>query len=75
MVTTTDGHADAIVWTLAAGGTTRLLGFDGDTGAPIFAGGAAGDAMMSASRFVTPIAANGRIFVAADSAVHAFTLQ
>ena len=75
MVTTTDGHADAVVWTLATGGTTRLLAFDGDTGAPVFNGGAAGDAMMSASRFVTPIAAGGRIFVAADSAVHAFTMQ
>jgi hypothetical protein len=75
MVTTSDGHADAIVWTLATGATTRLLGFDGDTGAPIFNGGSAGDAMMSTSRFVTPIAASGRIFVAADAAVHAFTLR
>jgi hypothetical protein len=75
MVTTTDGHAEAIVWTLATGGTTRLLAFDGDTGAPVFAGGGAGDAMMSTSRFVTPIAAAGRIFVAADGAVHAFTMQ
>jgi hypothetical protein len=75
MVTTTDGRADAVVWTLSAGGTTRLLGFDGDTGAPIFDGGGAGDAMMTASRFITPIAAKGRIFVAADAAVHAFTMQ
>jgi hypothetical protein len=75
MVTTTDGHAEAIVWTLATGGTTRLLAFDGDTGAPVFDGGAAGDAMMSTSRFVTPIAAGGRIVVAADGAVHAFTMK
>jgi hypothetical protein len=75
MVTTTDGHAEAIVWTLSAGGTTRLLGFDGDTGAPIFDGSGPSDAMGRSSQFITPIAANGRIFVAADAAVHAFTMQ
>jgi hypothetical protein len=51
------------------------LGFDGDTGAQVFDGGGPGDAMASTSKFVTPIVASGRIFVATDSAVHAFTMQ
>jgi hypothetical protein len=75
IVTTTDGRADAVVWTLATGGTTRLLGFDGDTGAQVFNGGGPGDAMASSSKFITPIVASGRIFVATDTAVHAFTMQ
>jgi hypothetical protein len=75
IVTTTGDGADAMVWSLATGGTTRLLGFDGDTGAQIFNGGGSGDAMTSTSRFVTPMVASGRIFVAANSAVYAFTMK
>jgi hypothetical protein len=72
MVTTTDGQAEAVVWGL---GTTKLMGFDGDTGAVVFNGGAATDSLTPISNFVTPIAARGRIFVATNSAVHAFTTQ
>jgi len=71
IVTTTDGQAEAVVWGLG----TRLMGFDGDTGAVIFNGGAATDALTAISNFVTPIAARGRIFVATNTAVHAFTMQ
>jgi hypothetical protein len=72
MVTTTDGHAQAIVWSL---GGTKLVGFDGDTGATIYSGAAAGDALTVFSKFVTPIVARGRIYVATNTNVHAFTLQ
>jgi hypothetical protein len=71
MVTTTDGHANAIVWTIGAEGDGLLHGFDGDTGAAVFAGG--GVSISGLHRFNTPIAAKGRIFVAADSGVVAFT--
>jgi hypothetical protein len=71
MVTTTDGTNEAIVWSLGS----RLMAFDGDTGAVVFNGGAAGDAPTAMSKFVTPIAVRGRIFVATNSAVHAFTMQ
>jgi hypothetical protein len=70
MVTTTDGHADAIVWSVGADGNGLLRGFDGDTGAVIFDGG--GMKMNGTRRFNTPIAAKGRIFVAADYGVYAF---
>jgi hypothetical protein len=66
---TSDGQGAFIVWGLGS----RLMGFDGDTGAVIFGGGAAGDAITALSKWVTPIAAKGRIFVASNSNVYAFT--
>ncbi len=73
VVTTTDGHAGAVVWTLGAEGDQKLHGFDADTGKEIFAGGGPGDAMSGLKRFSAPIAAKGRIFAAGASAVYAFT--
>ena len=68
MVTTTDGHAEAIVWSVGAEGDGRLHAFDGDTGAAI-----ASAAVGAVRRYQTPIAAGGRLYVAADDAVRAFT--
>jgi len=73
IVTTTDGRSDAIIWSVGAEGANRLVGFDGDTGQVVFAGGGAAEALPNIRRFSTPIVAKGRIFVASDSAVHAFT--
>lgn len=73
IATTTDGTSEAIVWAIGAEGDQRLHGYDGDTGAVVFAGGGAGDAMASTSRLITPIVAKGRIFVAADGQLYAFT--
>jgi hypothetical protein len=73
MVTTTDGHAGAVVWTVGQQGDSKLHGFDADTGKEIFTGGGGGDAMSGLKRFATPIAAKGRIFAAGTSAVYAFT--
>ena len=70
IVTTTDGHSDTIVWAVGAEGNDLLQGFDGDTGATIFAGGAT--PIPGARRYTVPIAAKGRIFVAADNTVVAF---
>ena len=75
MVTTTDGRSEAIVWAVGAESSNRLIGLDGDTGAVVFAGGGGAEAMATVRRFSTPIAAKGRIFVASDSAVYAFTTQ
>jgi hypothetical protein len=75
IVTTTDGKAEAIVWQIATGGTARLRGFDGDTGAVVFNGGTNTDQMGSVQGFQTAIAARGRIFVAGNAAVYAFTTQ
>src|SRR5581483_12069694 len=72
MATTVDGHAEAIVWSVGAEGDERLHGFDGETGATVFAGGRRRDAMAGVARYVTPIAAKGRIYVGGTSALYAF---
>ena len=72
MVTSTDGMNESIVWYMAGG---KLLGFNGETGAPVFAGGGSGDALGTVNKFQTAIAAKGRIFIAAGSTLHAFTLN
>ena len=71
MVTTLDGQRGAIVWSVGAEGDEQLHGFDGDTGNQLVGV----DTGLSVARFVTPMAAKGRIFVAGDSAIRAFTSQ
>jgi outer membrane protein assembly factor BamB len=73
MVTTSDGHADPIVWTLGAEADGHLHAFDGDTGMPITFTDA-GVSIPKMRRFNTPIAAKGRIFVPVDNGVVAFKL-
>jgi hypothetical protein len=73
IVTTTDGHSEAIVWAVGTEGDNRLHGFDGESGAEIFAGGCSADQLNTVRRFVTPIVAKGRIYVAADNRVYAFS--
>jgi hypothetical protein len=50
-----------------------LHGFRGDTGQPVFTGGGPGDAMEGLRHFVTVLAADGRLFIAGDSRIYAFT--
>ena len=64
-------RSEAIVWVVGAEGSNLLQGFDGDTGVAIFTGGNA--PIAGARRYNSPIAAKGRIFVAADGTVVAFT--
>lgn len=72
IVTTATGEADPVVWVVGAEGDGRLHGFRGDTGAPVFDGGGAADRMAGLRRFVTPLAAAGRLYVAGDGRVYAF---
>jgi hypothetical protein len=71
MVTTTDGMSESIVWYVAG---TKLVGYNGETGAEVFNGGAAGDAVTSANKWQTPIAAKGKIYFASSNQLHAFKL-
>ena len=75
-VTTTDGTNETIVWAVGSGtgGTQRLNGYNGDTGQVIFNGGGANELMSGTRPFITGIVAHGRIYVAADNKVFAFTL-
>jgi hypothetical protein len=75
IATTTDGTSDPIVWVIGAEGDQRLHGFDGDTGAVVYDGGGSNDAMGSTSRFISPMVAKGRIFVAANGQLYAFATE
>jgi hypothetical protein len=75
IVTTTDGSSEPVVWTIGAEGTNRLYAYNGETGAPLFAGGGDDEKMTFVRRFSTPIAVNGRIFVLGDDQLYAFTTQ
>jgi len=69
-VTSTDGTNNFIVWSVGAGGSQQLNGYNADTGALVFAGG--GVTMTGTRKWNTGIAARGRIYYAADNKVYAF---
>ena len=73
-VTTTDGTNNTIVWVAGARGDQRLHGYDGDTGAVIYAGGGANELMTGTRQWNTGIAARGRIYFGADNKIYAFSL-
>lgn len=75
IVTTTDGTSQPIVWTIGAEDTNQLHAFNGENGDVLFAGGGPDDQMSNVQHFQTAIAVNGRIFVAADNELYAFTTQ
>ncbi|HTB60421.1 MAG TPA: PQQ-binding-like beta-propeller repeat protein [Polyangia bacterium] len=64
------GGSDTIVWVV--GSDNYLHGLDGDTGASVFAGGPT--ALAPVQTIQVPIVANGRIFVASNSQIYAFTV-
>jgi outer membrane protein assembly factor BamB len=71
-VSATDAQGnDALVWIVSS--DNKLFALDGETGKAVFSGGAASDTMSTVQKFVTPIVANGRVFVAANNQVYAFT--
>jgi hypothetical protein len=73
-VTSTDGTNNMIVWIVGAGDDQRLHGYDGDSGAVVYAGGGANELMAGTQYNTTGIAARGRIFVAGDNKVYAFSV-
>jgi hypothetical protein len=73
-VTTTDGTNNTIVWVAGVSGDQRLHGYDGDTGAVIYAGGGTNELMTGTRQWNTGIAARGRIYFGADNKIYAFSL-
>ena len=71
-VTTTDGTNNVIVWVAGVGGDQQLHGYNGDTGAVIYAGGGANELMTGTRQFNTGMVARGRIYFGADNKVYAF---
>ncbi len=60
------------MWAYGHGTNQRLFGYNGETGAVIFAGGGANDTISGTRTFNTGIAARGRIYIAGDNKVYAF---
>jgi hypothetical protein len=75
IVTTTDGTSEPVVWSVGSESSNRLHAFNGETGEVLFSGGGADEEMGIVRRFQTPIAVNGRIFVAGDNELYAFAMR
>jgi PQQ enzyme repeat len=73
-VTTTDGTNNTIVWVAGVAGDQRLHGYNGDTGAVIYAGGGPNELMNGTRQWNTGMVARGRIYFGADNKVYAFQL-
>jgi len=71
-ITTTDGTNNSIVWVVGTEGDQRLHGYNGDTGAIIYAGGGPNELMANTRKWNTGIVARGRIYFAADNKVYGF---
>jgi hypothetical protein len=69
IVTSTDGMQESVVWLFSGG---RLFGFDGETGATLYAGM---ESVGTIDKYQTPIVAKGRLFIAATGTVYAFTVK
>jgi outer membrane protein assembly factor BamB len=70
IVTTTDGRSNAIVFGIGAQGDNRLYAFRGDTGELL---ASPPERMIGTRGFQTLIAADGRLYVAAEGKLYAFT--
>ena len=79
-VTTTDGSSNLIVWVMgtvagASEGDQRLHGYDGETGAVVYAGGGPNELIPGTHTYsTTGIVARGRIYIAGDNKVYAFAV-
>ncbi len=69
--TVSDGSGDNLVWGFGADGDGKLRAFDADSGMRLFTSAAVGGHVQ---HWTSPIIAKGRIYVAGDGAVYAFTL-
>src|SRR5947207_2037011 len=66
-VTTTDGTNNVIVWVAGVAGDQRVHGYDGDTGAVVYAGGGANELMTGTRQWYTGMVAPCRIYFIADN--------
>jgi hypothetical protein len=72
-VTSTGGASNMIVWAIGTQSDRRLHGYNGDTGAVVYAGGGPNELIPGTHSYsTTGIVARGRIYVGADNKVYAF---
>jgi hypothetical protein len=74
IVSTTDGHAEPIIWTVGADGNGKLNALDGETGETLFDGGPNGG-FPPIARYQSAIIAKGRAIWASNTRLFAFTLK
>jgi outer membrane protein assembly factor BamB len=70
IITTTDGHSDPIVFVVGAEGDDRLHAFRADNGEPL---ATPPETMRGLHHFQTLIAADDRLYVAADGTIYAIS--
>ncbi|HZR08996.1 MAG TPA: hypothetical protein VFA79_10470, partial [Myxococcales bacterium] len=68
---TTGSGAEATVWQVGAEGDNKLHAFNAETGEVLFTSAQLGDLR----KFNAPIIAKGRVYVAGNTAVYAFTVR
>jgi hypothetical protein len=79
-VTTTDGSSNPIVWVVGTAGwgiqgDQQLHGYDGETGAVVYAGSDPNELIPGTHSYsTTGIVARGRMYIAGDDKVYAFTV-
>jgi outer membrane protein assembly factor BamB len=73
IITTTAAGADPIVWVTGAEGDNQLHGFNALTGTKIYPSGMVLYTMSNLHHFSTILAAEGRLYVAGDNKVYAFS--
>jgi hypothetical protein len=73
-VTMTDGTSNAIVWVVGAQGDERLHGYNGDTGAVVYAGGGNNELMSGTRKWNSGMVARGSIYIANDNKVYKFNV-
>lgn len=71
--TTSGDGADPLVWFIGTEGNDQLHAVNADTGEVVFDGGGSANKMGNVRRYETPMIAKGRVFVAGDGAIYAFT--
>ena len=71
IASTTGSGAESIIWQVGAGGDNALHAFNAETGEALYTSPQLG----SLQRFNAPIIAKGRVYVAGNSAVYAFTAR
>jgi outer membrane protein assembly factor BamB len=70
IVTTTDGHSNPVAWAAGAGGDDRLHAFRGDNGTLLYT---SRKEITGLRRFGTMLVADGRLYVAGNARIIAFT--
>jgi hypothetical protein len=70
--TSPDGSTDSIVWSFGSGGDGILRAWDADSGMKIYE--AQSGVGGGVQHWTSPIIAKGRVYMAGDGAVYAFTL-